>query len=40
MQQRQMELVKPIMDQIRKVLDQIRQEEGYALILDAGLRRA
>jgi outer membrane protein len=36
MQQRQMELVKPIMDQIRNVLDQIRQEEGYAFILDAG----
>jgi|RhiMetdeSRZDD1v2_1073273.scaffolds.fasta_scaffold29865_2 outer membrane protein len=36
MQQRQMELVKPIMDQIRKVLDDIRQEEGYAFILDAG----
>jgi len=35
MQQRQMELVKPIMDQIRKVLDDIRQEEGYAFILDA-----
>jgi outer membrane protein len=24
------------MDQIRKVLDEIRQEEGYAFILDAG----
>jgi outer membrane protein len=36
MQQRQMELVKPIMDQIRKVLDDIRAEEGYAFILDAG----
>jgi len=36
MQQRQMELVKPIMDQIRKVLDDIRQEEGFAFILDAG----
>ena len=36
MQQRQMELVKPIMDQIRKVLDEIRAEEGYAFILDAG----
>jgi outer membrane protein len=34
MQQRQMELVKPIMDQIRKVLDEIRQEDGF--ILDAG----
>jgi outer membrane protein len=28
--------VKPIMDQIRKVLDDIRQEDGYAFILDAG----
>jgi outer membrane protein len=36
MQQRQMELVKPIMDQIRKVLDEVRQEDGYAFILDAG----
>jgi outer membrane protein len=36
MQQRQMELVKPIMDQIRKVLDDIRAEDGYAFILDAG----
>ena len=36
MQQRQVELVKPIMDQIRKVLDEIRQEDGYAFILDAG----
>src|SRR5688572_25222687 len=36
MQQRQMELVKPIMDQIRKVLDDVRQEDGYAFILDAG----
>lgn len=36
MQQRQVELVKPIMDQIRKVLDDIRQEDGYAFILDAG----
>jgi hypothetical protein len=24
------------MDQIRKVLDDIRQEDGYAFILDAG----
>ena len=36
MQQRQVELVKPIMDQIRTVLDAIRAEEGYAFILDAG----
>jgi outer membrane protein len=36
MQQRQVELVKPIMDQIRKVLDDIRQEDGYSFILDAG----
>ena len=36
MQARQVELVKPIMDQIRKVLDDIRQEDGYAFILDAG----
>ena len=36
MQARQVELVKPIMDQIRKVLDEVRQEDGYAFILDAG----
>ena len=36
MQARQVELVKPIMDQIRKVLDDFRQEDGYAFILDAG----
>src|SRR6476469_1049589 len=36
MQQRQMELVKPIMDQIRKVLDDIRHGYGYAFILGAG----
>jgi outer membrane protein len=36
MQARQVELVKPIMDQIRKVLDEIRQEDGYLFILDAG----
>lgn len=36
MQQRQVELVQPIMDQIRKVLDEIREEDGYAFILDAG----
>ena len=36
MQQRQVELVKPIMEQIRKVLDDIRQEDGYAFIFDAG----
>jgi outer membrane protein len=36
MQQRQVELVKPIMDQIRQVLDSIREADGYAFILDAG----
>jgi outer membrane protein len=34
--QRQQELVQPILDQIRKVLDDMRAEEGYAFILDAG----
>lgn len=35
MQKRQSELVKPIMDRINTVLQDIRKEGGYALILDA-----
>ncbi len=36
MQQRQGELVQPMMNQIREVLDAMRKEEGYAFILDVG----
>jgi outer membrane protein len=35
MQKRQSELVKPIMDRINAVLQDVRKEGGYALILDA-----
>lgn len=34
MQQRQAELVRPIMDQLNRVLAEIRQAEGYAFIFD------
>lgn len=36
MQQRQFELLQPIMNQIRSVLDAIRAEEGYTFIFDVG----
>jgi outer membrane protein len=36
MQQRQSELVQPMMNQIREVLDALRKEEGYAFIFDVG----
>ena len=35
-QQRQYELVQPIMNQIREVLDKVRAEEGYTFIFDVG----
>jgi len=35
-QQRQVQLVQPIMEQINKVINEIRAQEGYAMILDAG----
>lgn len=35
-QQRQMELMQPIMDKISKVLEDIRSENGYTMIFDAG----
>jgi outer membrane protein len=35
-QQRQVELMQPIMDRINKVIDEIRTEEGYAIIFDVG----
>jgi outer membrane protein len=34
MQQRQAELVRPIMDQLNRVLDEIRRTDGYAFIFD------
>ncbi|MEO6447418.1 MAG: OmpH family outer membrane protein [Gemmatimonadaceae bacterium] len=36
MQQRQSELVQPMMNQIREVLDSMRKEDGYAFIFDVG----
>jgi outer membrane protein len=36
MQQRQFELIQPMMAQIREVLDNIRNEEGYLFIFDIG----
>jgi outer membrane protein len=35
-QQREAELVRPIMEQINKIIEQIRAENGYTFILDAG----
>ena len=35
-QQRQAELVRPIMQKINGIIEQIRAEEGYAMIFDAG----
>jgi len=35
-QQRQVELVQPIMEQINKIIGQLRAQEGYAMIFDAG----
>lgn len=34
MQQRQAELVRPIMDQLNRVLDELRRADGYAFIFD------
>lgn len=36
MQQRQAELAKPLLDQVAQVLDQMRTQGGYAMILDVG----
>ncbi len=35
-QQREAELVRPIMEQINKIIEQLRSANGYAFILDAG----
>ena len=35
-QQRQAELMRPIMQNINKVIEQIRSEDGYAMVFDAG----
>ncbi len=35
-QQRQQELVGPVMQQINQIIDAIRKEEGYSMIFDAG----
>ncbi len=36
MQTRQAELVRPIMEQVQKVIEAIRAEDGYSMILDVG----
>lgn len=36
MQTRQAELVRPIMDRVQKVIEAIRSEDGYSMILDVG----
>lgn len=36
MQQRQMELAQPIMERVQKILEEIRAEDSYAFIFDAG----
>jgi outer membrane protein len=36
MQARQAQLVKPIMERVQNVIEQIRAEDGYAVILDVG----
>jgi outer membrane protein len=36
MQTRQAELVRPIMEQVQKVIEAIRTEDGYSMILDVG----
>src|SRR5690349_7858880 len=36
MQARQAQLVKPIMERVQNVIEQIRSEDGYAVILDVG----
>jgi len=36
MQTRQAELVRPIMEQVQKVIETIRAEDGYSMILDVG----
>jgi outer membrane protein len=35
-QQREAELVRPIMEQINKIIEQVRTENNYSFILDAG----
>jgi outer membrane protein len=35
-QQRQLELIRPITDQVQKVIAEMRKEEGYSLIFDVG----
>ena len=36
MQTRQADLVRPIMEQVQKVIETIRAEDGYSMILDVG----
>ena len=36
MQNRQAELVRPIMEQLQKIIEQVRSEDNYAMIFDVG----
>ena len=36
MQTRQAQLVRPIMEQVQKIIEQVRSEENYAMIFDVG----
>ena len=36
MQSRQAELVRPLMEQLQKIIEQVRAEENYAMIFDVG----
>jgi outer membrane protein len=36
MQTRQADLVRPIMEQVQKVIEKVRAEDGYSMILDVG----
>jgi outer membrane protein len=35
-QQRQAELIRPIMEKINNIIEQVRAEDGYAMVFDAG----
>jgi outer membrane protein len=35
-QQRQAELIRPIMEKINAIIEQVRSEDGYAMVFDAG----
>jgi outer membrane protein len=39
-QQRQAELIRPIMEKINSIIEQVRSEEGYAMVFDAAKQSA